>query len=146
LIEGDFSGAVGETLTSASSTTHVFLSGEDIDATATGDWSAGFGRTHSIEAPYTFAAGRGHVLADDGGAAVGLFSEYVTSLSNDAIFQVGVGTSSGSRKSGLTVYKNGIVEMKYLPTYANDAAAGSGGLTQGQLYMTTTTLAIVAKS
>lgn len=74
---------------------------------APAQYSTAFGYGNTINAPYAFAAGRGHTIADPNCAAIGAFSEYKTSLSDPVRFQVGIGTSAASPKTGFAVFESG---------------------------------------
>ncbi|EGO7251789.1 hypothetical protein IU821_003416 [Salmonella enterica] len=69
--------------------------------------SSAFGYGNTINAPYAFAAGRGHTIADPNCAALGAFSEYKTSLADPVRFQVGTGTAAASPKTGFAVFESG---------------------------------------
>jgi len=116
---------------------YTILYGRELEATDIGDYGAAFGFQNKLNNTYGFAAGRGHVIADDYGAAVGSFSEYATGQTDDVIFQVGNGTSS-VRSNAFAVRDSGVLEAKDLPTYANNSSAVSGGMSVGQIYKTAT--------
>lgn len=136
--DGNQSFAGGYQCMTNNTANYVIAYGRDVYAGPTSDYSAGFGFQITLSATYTLGAGRGHILADSGAAAIGTFSEYTTSQADPVMFQAGVGTSSSARKNGLAVRKSGLVEMRELDNhvYADDSAAGIGGLIQGQVYMT----------
>ncbi|POT29826.1 tail fiber domain-containing protein [Citrobacter braakii] len=69
--------------------------------------SAAFGYGNTINAPYAFAGGRGHTIADPYCAALGGFSEYKTSLADPVRFQVGIGKAEASPKTGFAVFESG---------------------------------------
>lgn len=116
---------------------YTILYGRELSSSSAGDYGAAFGYQNYLDAPYGFATGRGHTIADDYGAAVGKFSEYTTGQSDDVLFQIGRG-SSGSPSNSFAARASGILEAKNLPTYATNAAAVGGGMTVGQIYKTST--------
>ena len=136
--DGNYTYCLGYQNVTDNGSTYTALLGRLLSSGSGGDYCGAFGYQNVMNATYGFAAGRGHTLADSGGAAVGLFSEYTTAEGDAVIFQAGIGTSSSNRKNGLTVRKSGIVEMKNLPVYADEAAAVTAGLLQGQVYRTAT--------
>ena len=69
--------------------------------------SAAFGYGNTINAPYAFAGGRGHTIADPYCAALGGFSEYKSSLADPVRFQVGIGKAEASPKTGFAVFESG---------------------------------------
>ena len=136
--DGNYSYTLGYQNVTDNLCSYTILAGREITAGATGDYSAGFGFQNTISSPYAFAAGRGHTIADDHGAAVGSFSEYTTGQTDDVRFQVGSGSSSGARGNAFAARASGILEAKNLPTYANNAAALAGSMVAGQIYRTAT--------
>jgi hypothetical protein len=136
--DANYSFMLGYQCVSDNSAQYGLLAGRSMEAVAAGRYYGGFGYQNTISAYYTFVAGRGHTIADQGGAAIGLYSEYATAEADDVIFQIGIGPSSGSRKNALTARKSGKLEAKHLPQYADDTAAGVGGLTSGDIYQTST--------
>nr|DAE71137.1 MAG TPA: endosialidase chaperone [Caudoviricetes sp.] len=74
---------------------------------AVAQYSSAFGYGNTINAPYAFAAGRGHTIADSYCAALGAFSEYKTSLEDPVRFQVGTGKAEVSPKTGFAVFESG---------------------------------------
>jgi hypothetical protein len=116
---------------------YTIIWGRDSYSTALGDYGAAFGYQNVLNAPYSFAAGRGHTVSDDYGAAVGKFSVYTTGQTDDVLFQVGNGTA-GTPSNAFAVRNSGALEAKDLATYANNAAALAGGLVVGQIYKTVT--------
>ena len=74
---------------------------------AVAQYSSAFGYGNTINAPYAFAGGRGHTIADPYCAALGAFSEYKTSLEDPVRFQVGTGKASASPKTGFAVFESG---------------------------------------
>jgi hypothetical protein len=115
----------------------TILYGRELSSNSAGDYCAGFGFQNELNAPYGFAAGRGHTIADDYGAAVGKFSEYTTGQSDDVLFQVGRG-NAGTGSNAFAARESGVLEAKHLPAYADNAAALGGGLVAGQIYKTAT--------
>ena len=97
---------------------HVW--GRDVDAAATANYSGGFGYQNQLTANYGFVTGRGHVLADDGCSAFGLFSKYVTAQADPIVAQYGIGTTEANRKNALTIRKSGLLE--FLVSSASDPA------------------------
>lgn len=85
--------------------------GRDITFTDAADSSAGFGNQTTLSAPYTFAAGRGHTVADSGGSALGTFSAYKTAQANPVVHQIGIGTSLAAAKNAVTVRADGLMEL-----------------------------------
>ena len=119
--DGNYSYAFGYNVQTDNLCNYTIIAGREISAGSLGDYGAAFGYQQSLISPYGFAAGRGHIIADDGGAAVGTFSRYVAGEADDVMFQVGVGGSTGSRRNGFTVRKSGTVEI-YAPSTAADPA------------------------
>ena len=117
---------------------YTILYGRELLSGRAGDYCAGFGFQNALNATYGFAAGRGHIVADDYGAAIGKFSEYAAGQSDDVIFQVGIGEATGSRGNAFAARASGILEAKNLPTYDDNAAAISDGMETGQIYKTAT--------
>ncbi len=136
--DGNYSFALGYENATDNSSNYTMAGGRETTSTSTGDYSIGWGYQISLANTYTGAFGRGHTTADSGQLACGLFSEYVTAQANPVMFQVGGGTSTSVRRTRFGVRSDGVLEAKYLPAYADDTAAGSGGLTQGMIYRTTT--------
>jgi hypothetical protein len=117
--DGNYTYAFGYNVQTDNLCNYTIIAGCEISAGSLGDYGAAFGYQQSLISPYGFAAGRGHIIADDGGAAVGTFSRYVAGQADDVMFQVGIGGSTGSRGNGLTVRKSGTVEI-YAPSTAAD--------------------------
>ncbi|MEM9796573.1 MAG: sialate O-acetylesterase [Pseudomonadota bacterium] len=134
--DGNYSAAFGYQCVIGNSSNYGLVAGRLVEARASADYFGGFGYQIGLEASYSFGAGRGHVVADQGGAAFGLFSEYTAPESDPVALQVGTGSSSSNRSNGLTVRKSGVVEMKGLPVHADDTAALGAGLSVGCLYRT----------
>ena len=135
--DGNYTFCGGFNVWTDNTANYTILYGREISAASGGDFAAGFGFQKTLNNPYSFAAGRGHIISDDYGAAVGKFSEYTTGQSDDVLFQVGRG-SSGTPSNSFAARASGILEAKNLPTYATNAAAVSGGMVAGQIYKTTT--------
>ena len=74
---------------------------------AVAQYSSAFGYGNTINAPYAFAGGRGHTIADPYCAALGAFSEYKTSLEDPVRFQVGTGKAEVSPKTGFAIFESG---------------------------------------
>ena len=136
--DGNYSYALGYLCNTDNLCNYTGVIGRDLTANESADYSLGSGFQNALEAPYTTVSGRGNTVADSGGNARGTFCAYSTAEADPVIDQVGIGTSTGNRKNGFAVRKSGIVEMPELPVYADDLAAGSAGLSQGQLYITST--------
>lgn len=117
--------------------------GRDIVFSDAGDYSGAFGFQNTVNNTYQLVAGRGNSPAHSAETALGTFTEYTTVQTDPVIFQVGMGTSTSQRKNALAVRNSGIVEMKQLPVYADNAAATAGGLIAGQLYRTATGVLMV---
>lgn len=136
--DGNYTMAGGYRTSTNNLTNYSFIWGRETTFDANGDYSGGFGFQNSVTANYGLVSGRGNTVADAGGAACGQFSEYTTTQTDNVMYQVGIGTSTSVRKNGLAVRKSGIVEMKNLPVFADNAAATAGGLVAGQVYRTAT--------
>lgn len=135
--DGNFTFTGGYVVASGNLCNYSFAYGRELYMGDTADYGGLFGFQNNLAAPYSFAAGRGHTVSDDYGAAVGKFSEYTTGQTDDVLFQVGNGTA-GSPSSAFAVRDSGTLEAKDLATYANNAAALAGGLVAGQIYKTAT--------
>ena len=136
--DGNYTLAGGYQTTTDNLCNYSLVWGRSVVADSTSDYGVGGGYQNTLSNTYQSVFGRGNTVADSGGNARGTFSKYTTVEADPVIDQVGIGTSSSNRKNGLAVRESGIVEMDNLPVHANDSAAGSGGLTQGQLYITAT--------
>ncbi len=110
--DGNYSFAFGYDCTTDNVANYGIVTGRDVDADSSSDYFAGFGYQITLSASYVFAAGRGHTIADDFGTAVGGFSQYTTAEVDPVRFQVGIGSSSGSRNNGITVRESGAVELE----------------------------------
>lgn len=134
--DGNYTYLLGYENWSANLCNYTGLIGRENGATANADYGFATGFQQLLDAPYAFAAGRGHIPSDDGGAAVGMFSEYRTAQTDDVLFQVGNGTSVSVASNAFAVRASGILEAKDLPAFANNAAALAGLMTAGQIYRT----------
>lgn len=134
--EGNYTFALGYQCVTDNVANYGLLAGRAINATSTADYFGGFGFQNNVAARYTLVSGRGHTVADEGGTALGMFSEYTAAESDKVMFQVGIGTSSSNRDSAVSVRKSGNIEMKHLPVFADNALAVAGGATTGTLYRT----------
>lgn len=123
---GNYTFAGGYKTVLPSGVNYSFGWGRDIVMASPARYCGAFGYQNNLENTYQFAAGRGHTLVDSGMAAVGTFSAYTTTQTDPVMFQVGVGTTSGSRANGLTVRKSGVWEQK-TTTVAALPAAGTAG-------------------
>jgi hypothetical protein len=135
--DGNFTFTGGYVVASGNLCNYSFAYGRELYMGDTADYSGLFGFQNNLAAPYSFAAGRGHTVSDDYGAAVGKFSEYTTGQTDDVLFQVGRG-SAGSPSNSFAARASGTLEAKHLATYDNNAAALAGGLVVGQIYKTAT--------
>ena len=134
--EGNYTAAIGYQAVTDNLANYGLLAGRGLTADSATDYFGGFGFQNTLSARYSLVAGRGHTVADEGGTAIGLFSEYTASQTDQVMFQIGTGVSSSTRSNALTVRKSGAVEMKSLPVHADNAAASGAGLTPGSLYAT----------
>lgn len=135
---GNYSAAFGYQTVIQSGALYCFASGRDVTMSGLSDWSFGAGYQVTVNARYCFATGRGHTVEDEGQAALGKFSEYAVAEADPVVFQVGIGSSTSNRKNALTARASGILEAKNLPVYADETAAGVGGLSGGDIYRTAT--------
>ena len=150
--DGNYSFALGYECATDNTSNYTFLAGRELTSSSTGDYCGGFGYKNTLTGSYCFVSGRdntvsgnnssasgiGHNVSDDNSSSCGSFSEYTTAELDQITLQVGVGTSTSNRKNGFAVRKSGVIEAKNLPSYADDAAAGTGGLISGQVYKTST--------
>lgn len=136
--DGNYTYAFGDGSATDNNSSYGMLVGRDLLTTADVDYFGCFGYQNTLSANYSLAAGRGHVVSDVGGVAVGLFSEYATAQTDDVMFQVGIGGSTGSRTNAFAARASGVLEAKHLPTYVDNTAALANGLIVGQIYKTTT--------
>lgn len=132
--DGNYTYCLGHDCSSANVANYGLVAGHSISATATTDYFAGFGFQNTLEARYVLASGRGHVVADEGGTAVGLFSQYASAQADPVLFQVGAGSSTSNRKNAFCVRKSGALEVKNLPLHADNTAAIAAGLSEGSIY------------
>jgi hypothetical protein len=134
--DGNYTFALGYECETDNISNYGLLAGRALVSDSNADYFGGFGYQNTISARYTFVSGRGHVAADEGGSILGMFSEYTSAESDKVVLQVGNGSSTSTRSNALTVRKSGIVEMKGLPSYADQASAAAAGLGQGSLFAT----------
>ena len=134
--EGNYTFALGYQVVTDNLANYGLLAGRAMTAGSAADYFGGFGYQNNVTARYTFVSGRGNTTADEGGTALGMFSEYTTAETDRVMFQVGIGTSSSNRDSAISVRKSGNIEMKHLPAFADNADALAGGATTGALYRT----------
>ena len=134
--DGNYSYALGDNSVTNNLSSYGMIVGRDMLTTSACDYFGGFGYQNTLAANYSLVAGRGHVVSDVGGVAVGLFSEYATAQIDDVMFQVGIGGSTGSRANAFAVRDSGTLEAKSLPTFADNAAAITGSMSVGQMYKT----------
>ncbi|WP_233875231.1 hypothetical protein [Paraburkholderia adhaesiva] len=104
---GNNSYAFGYACTTANLTNYTLVAGREIHALSGADFSAGFGFQNVLNTTYAFASGRGHIVADSGQSASGLFSLYTTPQTPAVMEQHGVGTTSSARKNSRTVLADG---------------------------------------
>jgi hypothetical protein len=135
--DGNFTFTGGYVVASSNLSNYSFAYGRELYLDDAGDFGALFGFQNKLAAPYSFAAGRGHTVSDDYGAAVGKFSEYTTTQTDNVLFQVGRG-SVATASNAFAARASGTLEAKYLATYASNIAALAGGLVAGQIYKTAT--------
>jgi hypothetical protein len=98
----------------------------DTNITGAGDYSGVVGFDHVLASRYALIAGRGHTVADSGGAAIGQFSTYTTAQTDPVAFQIGIGTTNSIRANAFAVRASGVTEHKTL-TVATLPAAGTIG-------------------
>ena len=134
--EGNYTAALGYQVQTDNLANYGILSGRSLVADDSSDYFAGFGFQNTISARYTLCSGRGNIVADEGGATVGMFASYVAAETDRVMFQVGTGNSTSTRSSALAVRKSGQIEMKDLPIFDDNAAAIAGGLIQGSVFRT----------
>jgi len=134
--DGNYTFALGYQCVTDNLANYGLLAGRALNASSIADYFGGFGYQNTVDARYTLVAGRGHTVADEGGTALGMFSEYSTAETDKVMFQVGIGTSTSNRDSAVSVRKSGNIEMKHLPVYADNAGAVASGATDGMLYRT----------
>ena len=124
--QGNYTQTIGYLNVTANLCNYTFLSGRENTANDSAGYGMAGGYQNALQNTYTFAAGRGHTLADTGTSAIGTFSAYTTTQTDPAALQVGVGGSSGSRANAITVRKSGIMEQKPV-TVSQLGTAGTFG-------------------
>lgn len=134
--EGNYTFALGYEVSTDNLANYGIVSGRLVVADTNADYFAGFGFQNTISARYTICSGRGHVVADEGAAVFGKFSEYTAAEPDPVVLQIGTGASTSTRSNALTARQSGQIEMKALPVYADNASALAGGLVIGSLYRT----------
>ena len=121
---GRYSLAGGYTCTVDAAGRYNHVWGRDIAATATANYSGGFGYQNQLASNYGLVSGRGNIVADDGGAAFGTFSKYVIAQTDPVIAQIGTGSTDSNRKNAITVRKSGAIELfvgtSAVPTQLNE--------------------------
>lgn len=125
--DGNYTFALGYQCVTDNASNWTLLAGRELTASAAGDFAGAFGYQNAVNNTYTFAAGRNHIIASSGAAAVGVFSAVTTDLADPAMFQVGVGTTTVNRSNALTVYKSGIVDCKLQVNVAGVKILGTRG-------------------
>jgi len=136
--EGNYTFALGYQCGTDNLANYGIVAGRSVVADSATDYFAAFGFQHTLSARYTFASGRGNTVCDEGGSAIGMFTQYATPEADHVMFQVGIGGSTSSRANALTARKSGQIEMPSLPIHADNAAAVTAGLGLGNLYRTAT--------
>ena len=134
--EGNYTFALGYQCGTDNLANYGIVAGRSVVADDATDYFAAFGFQHTLSARYTFASGRGNTVCDEGGTAIGMFTQYATAETDRVMFQVGIGASTSTRANALTARKSGRVEMPSLPLYADNATALLAGLGLGNLYRT----------
>lgn len=134
--EGNYTAALGYEVQTGNLANYGILSGRSLVADDSSDYFAGFGFQNTISARYTLCSGRGNIVADEGGSALGMFAAYTAAETDRVMFQVGTGNSTSTRSSALAVRKSGQIEMTDLPAYEDNGAAVAGGLAPGSIYRT----------
>ncbi len=134
--DGNYTYALGYECETDNVSNYGLLAGRDLTSDSNANYFGGFGYQNMISARYTFVSGRGHTAADEGGSILGMFSEYTSAESDKVLLQIGNGNSSSTRSNAMTVRKSGVVEMKGLPSHADQSSAISAGLSSGSLYAT----------
>jgi hypothetical protein len=124
--DGNYTFTGGYVVASSNLSNYSFAYGRELYLGDAGDFGALFGFQNNLAAPYSFAAGRGHTVSDDYGAAVGKFSTYTTTQADPVAFQIGVGTTTSNRANAFAVRASGVTEHKTL-TVATLPAAGTIG-------------------
>ena len=134
--DGNYTYALGYECETDNVANYGIAAGRALLADSSSDYFAVFGYQNTASARYTLVAGRGHTAADEGTTILGKFSEYTAAEGDPTVLQVGVGDSSSTRSNALTIRKSGRVEMKGLPSFADQTAALAGGLDVGNLFAT----------
>jgi len=134
--EGNYSFALGYECVTDNLANYGIVAGRAVVADASADYFAGFGFQITLSARYTLASGRGHTVCDEGGVALGMFSQYASPETDKVVFQVGIGASTSTRSNAMTARKSGQIEMPLLPVYVDNSAAASAGLGTGNLFRT----------
>ena len=134
--EGNYTFALGYQCGTDNLANYGIVAGRSVHADSAADYFAAFGYQHTLSARYTLASGRGNIVCDEGGAAVGMFTQYATAETDRVMFQVGIGGSTSSRSNALTARKSGKIEMQSLPVHTDNIAATGAGLGVGNLYQT----------
>jgi hypothetical protein len=134
--EGNYSFALGYQCVTDNLANYGMACGRAVTADSGADYFAGFGYQTTLSARYTLVAGRGHTIADEGGTAIGMFSQYTSPQADHVMLQIGIGISSSTRGNALTVRRSGKVELPLLPVFADVAAATTGGLAAGDVFRT----------
>lgn len=106
----NYSLAGGYQTTMETGANYSFTWGRSNTHSANAQYSVTLGRENTVSAADAIAIGRGNTVADPNCVTIGSFSQYNTTLEDPARFQVGIGTSNTARKSGLTIFKSGIIE------------------------------------
>ena len=135
--EGNYTAALGYQVQTDNLANYGILSGRSLVADESSDYFAGFGFQNTISARYTLCSGRGNIVADEGGTALGMFAAYTSPETDRVMFQVGTGNSTSTRSSAFVARKSGQIEMPALPIHDDNAAALAGGLTIGSIFRTT---------
>ncbi|MEZ3140794.1 sialate O-acetylesterase [Citrobacter braakii] len=97
----------GYLVTMESGANYSIAWGRNLLLSSDAQYSVAFGFDNTLSASHSFAAGRGHTIADQYGSAVGAFSEYKTKLDDPVRFQVGTGKSATSPQTGFAVFESG---------------------------------------
>ena len=134
--EGNYTFALGYQCSTDNVANYGIVTGRNVIADSAADYFAAFGYQNTLSARYSLASGRGHTVCDEGGSAVGMFSQYADSEVDYVMFQVGIGASTSTRANAITARKSGQIEMPTLPVHADNAAAAASGLATGNLFQT----------
>ena len=132
---------------SDASAVHAFAHGLNSTASGVRSFSNGWGTTAS--GANAWAGGKDSIASGDRSFAFGLevqaddanmvaFGKYnKLNTGNNSVFQVGIGASDGARANAFDIHTDGIILLAALqasPSYADDTAAGLGGVEIGGLY------------